>query len=609
MHCAEPLTPAELEPTRRRRTMWTHSRRRRRRPDAAAAAAGNSVAVVAVPILLLAVAVLGVALAPQDRLLGVDPAHKAIYASALAPGASSFACLDASKSIPSTSINDDYCDCVDGSDEPGTSACLQGKFYCANSGFVGKSIPSSRVNDGICDTECCDGSDEYSGIVSCPNTCAKKAEAARKAEEEKARIVREGVRVKKTYIAFAKKARAERSSEIQKLESQISNMTARVEELKFAKSEAEAFESKVNAAKAKQKARAASADMPRRISACRSHAQDLRGHLEKQNERVSSLRSTLEHLVTLQQAEEGAAFQALLRDKPILKETLDRYEEFQLLNPNPLIDIPAEPDALQEALDGAAGADGGGGDDADNVDLGLLFDNPCEDPTASLSACLFHSFDSATRHLIVVVTSPFLWPGWTKIGRQVASLTRLSTLFMSPSEELQALKTDAALARTRLSDAESEKSKMEIRLKEIKERVAVDFGPEGEWDKLFKECIKLTSFEYEYELCFFDKVTQKPKSGGAGTSLGSFTRWGHRSEAPHMTAVRYQGMMFENGAHCWNGPARSVEVTIQCGVDNKILTVAEPSKCEYHMKIQSPAACKDVEQPQASAGRASSGEL
>ena len=45
-------------------------------------------------------------------------------------------------------MNDDYCDCDDGSDEPGTSACEFSKFYCANEGHVQMNLISSRVNDG-----------------------------------------------------------------------------------------------------------------------------------------------------------------------------------------------------------------------------------------------------------------------------------------------------------------------------------------------------------------------------------------------------------------------------------------------------------------------------
>jgi protein kinase C substrate 80K-H len=56
-------------------------------------------------------------------------------------------------------INDDYCDCGDGTDEPSTSACSGGQFYCNDQ----TAIPSSRVNDGICD--CCEGTDEYRGRI------------------------------------------------------------------------------------------------------------------------------------------------------------------------------------------------------------------------------------------------------------------------------------------------------------------------------------------------------------------------------------------------------------------------------------------------------------
>ena len=37
-------------------------------------------------------------------------------------------------------VNDDYCDCNDGSDEPGTAACSNGSFYCVNKHFKGNYI-------------------------------------------------------------------------------------------------------------------------------------------------------------------------------------------------------------------------------------------------------------------------------------------------------------------------------------------------------------------------------------------------------------------------------------------------------------------------------------
>ncbi|KAJ8921544.1 hypothetical protein NQ315_003164 [Exocentrus adspersus] len=73
-----------------------------------------------------------------------------------------FTCIKSLEIIDFGKVNDDYCDCLDGTDEPGTSACPNGRFFCTNQADVSnfkKSVPSSKVNDGLCD--CCDGSDEW----------------------------------------------------------------------------------------------------------------------------------------------------------------------------------------------------------------------------------------------------------------------------------------------------------------------------------------------------------------------------------------------------------------------------------------------------------------
>lgn len=94
----------------------------------------------------------------QQHVLGVLSEHEHLY------NVREFSCFDGSNSIARDMINDDYCDCSDGSDEPGTEACSdssRGRFYCTYqfSERTPYSILSNRVNDGTCD--CCDGSDEW----------------------------------------------------------------------------------------------------------------------------------------------------------------------------------------------------------------------------------------------------------------------------------------------------------------------------------------------------------------------------------------------------------------------------------------------------------------
>ncbi|XP_007050015.2 PREDICTED: glucosidase 2 subunit beta isoform X1 [Theobroma cacao] len=95
--------------------------------------------------------------------LGIHPLDEKYFAAEV------IKCKDGSKSFNRDRLNDNFCDCIDGTDEPGTSACPAGKFYCRNVGSMPQFIFSSRVNDRFCD--CCDGSDEYDGGIMCPNTC------------------------------------------------------------------------------------------------------------------------------------------------------------------------------------------------------------------------------------------------------------------------------------------------------------------------------------------------------------------------------------------------------------------------------------------------------
>mmetsp|Transcript_18197 Transcript_18197/g.30991 ORF Transcript_18197/g.30991 Transcript_18197/m.30991 type:complete len:337 (-) Transcript_18197:3950-4960(-) len=111
-----------------------------------------------------------------------------------------FTCSEAT-SDPSLSwelLNDGFCDCPGtGFDEPGTAACagfLPSKtktFYCGVDHDI--YIFPSRVGDGVCD--CCDGSDEKSGV--CKNDC-KSIISEREARQRKER---EGMRLGEAWVA------------------------------------------------------------------------------------------------------------------------------------------------------------------------------------------------------------------------------------------------------------------------------------------------------------------------------------------------------------------------------------------------------------------------
>ena len=138
-----------------------------------------------------------------------------------------FTCDGATLSV--SKLNDDYCDCTDGTDEPGTSACshLSSQFYCVNENHKEKFIRTSRVDDLICD--CCDGSDESTGI--CENTCKRDAELYRIAHLEELKRFEEGAEKKKDLLERAKSKKIEIEKRIEEITETLVTLNTEIEEL------------------------------------------------------------------------------------------------------------------------------------------------------------------------------------------------------------------------------------------------------------------------------------------------------------------------------------------------------------------------------------------
>lgn len=126
---------------------------------------------------------------PITNSLGVPPFLAEKYEQSINSNSNTFTCFDGSKTIGLSEFNNNYCDCSDCSDEPGSpatslspamtskaetpnGAATFNSFYCQNPGYVPSLIPRWSVGDGICD--CCDGADEvFNNHSRCVNTCAK----------------------------------------------------------------------------------------------------------------------------------------------------------------------------------------------------------------------------------------------------------------------------------------------------------------------------------------------------------------------------------------------------------------------------------------------------
>lgn len=543
------------------------------------------------PAVLLAIALSGRVAAASQR--GVAPEDAHLYE---VDGDKTWTCLRSGQKIPISAINDDYCDCDDGSDEPGTSACDNSIFYCHNEGHIPSRILSNRVNDGICDTECCDGSDEYDGKVHCPNVCGPLGKAYRKEQQELANTRRAGSKIRDKYITDRSKALVTLKIDVARLETELESARLREEKAKASLESAESMDKHVT-----------------------------------QQKKASPLYGTLQG--------HQNALQALLDKQATLKRELVRLTE--LLDDlakgyNPNYQDMAVKGAVVAYRDWRRGGDGGGEADAKANEVSIDEEEPIK--LRQLQAELDTFSQASLEDMIERDPLILMDDDKYKVGHSdeagilfriheylpdaivpyfEAAVDTILDLFLKANiitevkrrsrrsvEGAEAENVSAARVAYRSSQDALRRIESELQSKKQElEPSAEKWGRQGEFKALDKECVSKNMGEYTYEFCFFGTAVQIPNRGHGRVTLG---RWGHFAPLNASLTPQdddyYTRQIYDNGQRCWNGPDRSLIVYLSCAPQNALLDVFEGEKCIYEAKVTTPAVCLPLPSQSSAAG-------
>ncbi|KAF7776453.1 hypothetical protein Agabi119p4_4846 [Agaricus bisporus var. burnettii] len=514
-----------------------------------------------------------------DKTFGVAPDLVSKYV----PTNGKWKCLDGSKEIPWELVNDDSCDCADGSDEPGTGACPDTFFYCHNKGHIGASIPSSRVRDGICEPQCCDGSDERPGV--CKNVCEEVGEAHQKKNAAEMKLRKTGSKIRSTYIAFAHKEKKRLEERTAALEKEIQAKEIEVQQLKNTAERTESFDAAVLEHKKQSPLYLNVIDHHNALEYLQSEVERYRKAEKKLGEILDTLRR---------------GYNPNYQDMAVLEAVRGWEKHADLPHIN---DVGKEGEAAEEEKKEKPPA-------ATTVDGEVWTEEMLQKELKALIKTDFDSLlvedDEYHRSNEVQEENQFDVTSYLPdfaVGYYDQLKDGLVSLFGSAPEASTKDSTKGSAKATKAREAFN-KADQELRQlqtdKQQSEREAAKifdvkhFGAEGAWKKLDNTCIEYDDGDYIYETCFFKESKQKPKGSGITQSLGNFESWNPSPDVEPGTPEYYSKQVYKHGSRCWNGPERNVIFILTCGTENTITSVQELEKCEYQFTGTTPALCLPV---------------
>ncbi|KAH7344548.1 glucosidase II beta subunit-like-domain-containing protein [Rhizoctonia solani] len=512
---------------------------------------------------------------------GVSPQSASLYAPIISTSPATWKCLDGSKTILYSAINDDFCDCPDGSDEPGTSACPNGTFYCTNEGHIGATIKSSRVNDGICEPECCDGSDEPSGV--CPDQCKEIGEKYRTEQEAERKLRKTGAKIRSSYISYAKKEVTRLKGAITSLQREVEEKRAEEARLKIALEHTESVDAAALEHQKQSPLYQSLLSHNSALTSLRSKQAELQAKLDTLEEILAGLkRSYNPNYQDMGVLEAVRGWDAYHGIDPESASTAKQAEEG---DSEPVSKAEKEPEPVKEdewstaKLDQLARAD--------HVALLLEHSRHVSGPQGNESGA------ESILDTIQTYVPDALIPTFLNIKNWFTGSSQAAT----SGETSEA----TANARNAHNSAANALRNSERELKENEEALTKlesggHFGKDGEWKKLDGTCLEKDTGEYTYSVCLFGSATQKSNRDHSSNNLGRFSGWNDKEGVVPGSNEYYTRQYYKGGARCWNGPERSVIFDIACGTENTILTIAEPEKCEYLFTGTSPALCWPLEE-------------
>jgi protein kinase C substrate 80K-H len=536
-------------------------------------------------------------------------------------------CKDGSKTFSRERLNDDFCDCADGTDEPGTSACPEGKFYCRNVGHAPLLLFSSRVNDGICD--CCDGSDEYDGKVKCSNTCWEAGRVTREKLKRKLATYKEGFEIRRKEIEHAKQMIAKEKVELASLKEEEKKLKDLVDKLKATKEAIEKVEEQERLKRENEEQRIKDAEKQDKeqetlqsMESSRldsqhiskempdSSEQDSDNNVDETQQEIHTERTIVEtsedsleekdsdnHVEEIHtESTNGEISEDSLEEKEnkesdetegLSREELGRLvasrwtgEEVDQQAKDSTSDhteqeehdakLDPEESRQHDEYDDYSAED----EEAENRSDEDEEDDGSESKTDEEDEEDIEHNESSQDYLESIDTPGLSW--WGKLQQGFRSILRAVKL-----SSVQVDMSDAAHVRKDYNDLSRKLSKMQSRISTLENKLKQDYGNEGEFYSFYDQCFEHKENKYIYKICTYKQASQV--EGHSTTNLG---RWDGFKDS-------YKIMEFSNGDRCWNGPDRSLKIRLRCGLKNEFDDVDEPSRCEYIASLLTPAFCQE----------------